>query len=58
MTKLLITAVALASIFAGQQAVAKSSTKTVAASKKHKKHHKTKTVAAIGAPALTVGVMS
>jgi len=46
-TRLLITAVALASVFCAQQAVAKSSTsKTHATNKKHhKKHHMKKSAA-------------
>lgn len=55
MKRCLIAAVALAGLFGGQQAVAKSSTKHAAASTKHNKRHKTKTHAAISAPALTSG---
>lgn len=53
-TRLLITAIALASVFGAQQAVAKSSTKSHATSKKHK-HKKNKTGAAISAPEVTAG---
>jgi hypothetical protein len=44
--RFLTIAVALASVFAGQQGVAKSSSKPAATSKKHKKKHMKKTAAA------------
>ena len=55
-TRLLITTIALASVFTVQQAVAKSSTKTADASKKHhKKKHPKKTAAALTtAPTVSV----
>ena len=54
MKKIMITAVVLAGLFGGQQAVAKSSTKHAAANKKHKKHHKN-AHAGVSTPATTVG---
>jgi len=53
-TRFLVIAMALASVFAGQQAVAKSS-KGTATSKKHKKNKKNKTGAAITAPTMKSG---
>ena len=50
-TKFLVIAMALASMFAAQQAVAKSSTGTATKHKKNKKN-KTKTGAAITAPTM------
>jgi hypothetical protein len=44
-TKFLAMAMALASLFGAQQAFAKHSTKTTAATKKHHKHHMKKTAA-------------
>ena len=44
--RFLTIALALASVFAAQQGVAKSSSKTAATSKKHKKNHTKKTAAA------------
>jgi phosphotransferase system glucose/maltose/N-acetylglucosamine-specific IIC component len=45
-TRLVTVAVALVTAFAGQQAIAKSDTKTAATNKKHHKKHKNKKAAA------------